>query len=317
MGFSKAGEVYRAQTLGRSWRCKPRQPGSQSRSPSVGGKWGPWGLSSRRLPSRQGPVGVDSGMIPQFALRLIVGLSLTWLLLPRRQITSGFFRIQFLVTLGFNVLVALTAPQWDGLGEGDSLTWVRWGAIAGAIASFVGSVLWTLERRWGGTVAGVLVFGMATATLLLPPAVGLPSAAPLWLRVLSSFSGAWIVGGLTGAMLLGHWYLTATGMPLQPLQSAARLAQFAAVTQLGAALLAMALAPSEIRASLADSQFVWTLLRWLAGVLGPLLLAWMTPGTLKYRNTQSATGVLFAGVILTFIGQAAALLLLRELDWPL
>ena len=37
---------------------------------------------------------------------------------------------------------------------------------------------------------------------------------------------------------------------------------------------------------------------------------------LRYRNTQSATGVLFVGVILTFIGEATAALLYRELSIP-
>ncbi|MFV0442582.1 MAG: hypothetical protein ACK5Q5_03320 [Planctomycetaceae bacterium] len=256
-------------------------------------------------------------MIPQFALRLIVGLSLTWCLLPRRQITSGFFRIQMLVTLAFNVLVALTAPQWDGVGEGVGLTWLRAGAITGAIVSFVGSVLWTLERRRGGTVAAAIVFLLATSTLLVVPVALMHEPSPIWLRMLSSFSGAWLVGGLTGAMLLGHWYLTATGMPLQPLQQGTRLAQAAAATQLVVALLSVALAPTATRDALGTNQLVWSLLRWLAGIVGPLVLAWMTTGTLKYRNTQSATGVLFAGVILAFIGQAAALLLHRELGWPL
>ena len=38
-------------------------------------------------------------MIAQFALRLVCGISLMWLLMPRRQITSGFFRIQMLLAL--------------------------------------------------------------------------------------------------------------------------------------------------------------------------------------------------------------------------
>jgi hypothetical protein len=37
---------------------------------------------------------------------------------------------------------------------------------------------------------------------------------------------------------------------------------------------------------------------------------------LKYRNTQSATGVLFAGVILTFIGELSAALLDKDLSHP-
>ena len=54
-------------------------------------------------------------------------------------------------------------------------------------------------------------------------------------------------------------------------------------------------------------------MRWLAGLLGPLVIACMADRILRYRNTQAATGVLFAGVILTFIGEMSAALLYTEL----
>jgi hypothetical protein len=38
---------------------------------------------------------------------------------------------------------------------------------------------------------------------------------------------------------------------------------------------------------------------------------------LRYRNTQSATGVLFAAVILVFIGETTAAVLSRDLKWPM
>jgi len=38
---------------------------------------------------------------------------------------------------------------------------------------------------------------------------------------------------------------------------------------------------------------------------------------LRYRNTQAATGVLFVGVIVTFIGELSATLVSRELHVPL
>jgi hypothetical protein len=50
---------------------------------------------------------------------------------------------------------------------------------------------------------------------------------------------------------------------------------------------------------------------------GPLLLSLMVRRILRYRNTQSATGVLFAAVILVFIGETTAALLFRDFQWPL
>lgn len=255
-------------------------------------------------------------MIPQFALRLIVGLSLTWCLLPRRLITSGFFRIQLLVTLGLSVLVFLTAGQWEEL-ETQGLTILQVGMVAAALGSFVGSVLWTLERRRGGAIVCYLVAGLSALTLAWLQVAAAGERVPGWLAVLDGLSGAWVLGGLTGAMLLGHWYLTATGMSLTPLQHGVRLAQAAVALRLIVAVAGVMTASEGVQEAVVHQQFIWTLLRWLAGLAGPLVLVLMTPGTLKYRNTQSATGVLFAAVILAFIGEAAALLLRRELGWVL
>ncbi len=259
-------------------------------------------------------------MIPQFTLRLVVGLSLTWSLLPRRLITSGYFRIQMLLVLGLSVLGALTAAQWSEVAEG--ATRLSVGLLQGALVliagvSFLGSVLWTLERRRGGTVAAAMVLTIATLTLLAGvPANG--SSAPPWpLTVLDRLSSAGLLGGITATMLLGHWYLTATGMSLVPLARGTLLVQGGAVVRLLSVLAATLLAPPELRERLLQSHLVWTLLRWGAGLVGPLVLALLVPGALRYRNTQSATGILFAAVILTFIGEASALLLWRELGWPL
>lgn len=259
-------------------------------------------------------------MIPQFALRLVVGLSLTWCLSPRGLITSGYFRIQMLLVLGLSVLGALTASQWAEVAAGETL--LSLGVLQGAlvliaVASFFGSVLWTLERRASGTAAAAVVLAVGALALL----AGIPrgdSAAPPWpLAFLDRLSSAWLLGGMTATMLLGHWYLTAMGMSLVPLARGTVFVQAAAVVRLLSALGGTLLAPPDLRARLLEAQMVWTLLRWGAGLVGPLVLALLVPGALRYRNTQSATGILFAAVILTFIGEAAALLLLRELGWPL
>ena len=104
-------------------------------------------------------------MIPQITLRLIFGMALTWCWLPRAKVTSGFFRIQMLVTLGLSVLALLTASQLPGNPTSRlwGLTSLRIAIGCGAAVSFLGSVLWTLERRSGGTrLAFVLAALFAT-----------------------------------------------------------------------------------------------------------------------------------------------------------
>ena len=53
------------------------------------------------------------------------------------------------------------------------------------------------------------------------------------------------------------------------------------------------------------------------GIIGPIVVAVAVARILRYRNTQSATGVLFVGVILAFIGEMAGALLRNELQLPL
>jgi len=262
-------------------------------------------------------------MIAQFALRLICGMSLMWAAAPRREITCGFFRIQMLVALGLSVLVALTA------GIGDHAPPLMRGAVpaaavALAVLSFGGSIAWTLQRRGAG---GVFVFAIALcsagvliaarlSSLGTPAAETAEAASPLavGLVVISELVSAALLGSAVTGMLLGHWYLTAPGMSLEPLSRLNRYLAIAAAARLALSAAALALAWSQIAG---PTQFSWLGLRWLAGVFGPLIVAGMVWRILKYRNTQAATGVLFVGVILTFIGELSAVLLTMELGIPL
>ena len=72
-----------------------------------------------------------------------------------------------------------------------------------------------------------------------------------------------------------------------------------------------------LRTSLSVMTGTMLALRTLAGILSPLILSLMTWQILKYKNTQAATGVLFVGVILTFIGELVAAILQQELHLPL
>jgi hypothetical protein len=126
-------------------------------------------------------------------------------------------------------------------------------------------------------------------------------------------ASAWLVGGATTAMLLGHWYLTAPMMSLDPLQRLNRLFGGAA----GARGVLAAVGLATVSTALNDTQAVWLCLRWAAGIVGPLVVCFLAARILRYRNTQSATGVLFAGVVLSFIGETTAALLSRDLRWPL
>lgn len=257
-------------------------------------------------------------MIGQFALRLIWGMALSWCLAPREEITSGFFRVQMLVTLALSVLAAMV---FAGDGTEENLTWTpgfSMSILTGlmGLLAFVDSVLWTLERRTGATRGIWLLLGLAFLGVLgSSPRTGSPIAATDVQRILSNFASGWAVGGVTTAMLLGHWYLTATGMKLLPL---IRLNQWAAGAVLVRAVLAAVGLFGVGVSQLGPTDWVWLSLRW-AGLIGPAVMSILVIRILKYRNTQSATGVLYASTILVFMGETASLLLAgsEEFHWSL
>jgi len=263
-------------------------------------------------------------MIAQFALRLICGMSLMWAVMPRRQVTSGFFRIQMLVVMGLGVLATL-------LGDAEPIP-SRWLSreivqiVCGivAFAAFVGSVAWTLERRRLGTWIGGLVLASSAGVIVLQ---SLSKKHPLqdvsWFFSLSELTASAVLGGTVAGMVLGHWDLTAPTMSIEPLNVVNKVLGMAGVARLLVSTTAIclvwngALDPSHGTEAMARIPGLWLSLRWLAGVIGPLVASLMVWQILKYRNTQAATGVLFVGVILAFIGDMLAALLLRETGLPL
>ncbi|HUG91095.1 MAG TPA: hypothetical protein VML55_09690 [Planctomycetaceae bacterium] len=258
--------------------------------------------------------------LARFALRLLCGTSLMWCLLPRAKVSSGFFRIQMLVALGLSVLGALAVSRAEAAGAGRawdaviSAGMARAGLIVLAGASFLGSVLWTLERRAAGTFLVFAIACLSTVTLLLAMPSPVPIGGSVPAAYASELSAAALLGSALAGMLLGHWHLTAPTMSLAPLE---RLAAVFGGTAVVRAVVAAACLWMAYHAIETSTHAVWLGLRWIAGIGAPLVLAVMVRRILRYRNTQAATGVLFVAVILTFIGEMTALLLERDLGRPL
>jgi hypothetical protein len=267
-------------------------------------------------------------MITQFAIRLICGLSIVWCVMPRAHVTSGFFRIQMLVTLGLAALAGMSAGQ---LAAADStptlLTPLAIRVIAGVLGllSFVGSVVWTLERRVGGERFGFVIAAISTVTLILNcvsrESLGTLPGNLYWLSELAT---AGVSGTAVGGMLLGHWYLTAPTMSTSPLNRVNVWLGIWAGLRLLLAIVAMAMFHVAVfgdnsagTAGASSTHLIWLSLQWLGGMLGPLVCCMMVQRILRYRNTQSATGVLFVGVILAFLGEMTGALLRNELQLPL
>lgn len=116
--------------------------------------------------------------------------------------------------------------------------------------------------------------------------------------------GGLMVGAVTHAMVLGHWYLNQPRLPIEPLLGATRI-------MLVSAVLAIAAGATD-RAALVRGQIVggilafsgagywWT---WLLLMIGILVLGMMVRATVRTRSTQSATGLLYVAIIPAIVAQ--------------
>ena len=248
-------------------------------------------------------------MVALFVLKLVTGVTLMWLLMPRKEVTDGFFRIQMLVGLGLCVLIALAADPSSLISAAPGASGVPVSAeqtvqakstvsilkglmIVGAVTSYIGHIVWKLGRRGPGRVT-IYLMSLCCVLGLALHAVRADSKVNTMVQIASDFSSASVLGAMLTGMLLGHWYLTTPTMSV----SVVVLLQFG-------------------WSATDTTHILWLSMRLIGGILVPAVISMMVVKILQYRNTQSATGVLFAGLILVFMGEMTAALLERDLGIP-
>ncbi len=247
-------------------------------------------------------------LLAEFCLRLTFGLALAMALTPPSKVNSGFFRNHSYVLLGLSVLALLAARPL-------STAATLWGPAIAMAASYFSSAFWLYEKpRLGiGALAGVAAASLIGAWSI-HPAIGnssLPIATGL--RWLDPATGGFLLGTTFAAMFLGHWYLNSPTMEIEPLRRLLWL--------LVAALVLRSLQSGTglwLEWNLPDNQLSWSLLalRWFAGIGGAAGIVWMAWQTLKIPNTQSATGILYVGVVFCLLGEITSLLLSQQTSYP-
>jgi hypothetical protein len=258
-------------------------------------------------------------VLTQFLFRITCGLAGAMALTSPRQVTSGYYRNHLYVALGFMVLATLTISSLQNSSETQH-HYSRWPAISAAVISYVGAVCWLYEAKLAGRICLVLVAGLAgygalETTSVVNHTFEAWQNTTLLLWSLEPWTSSWVLGTVFAAMLLGHWYLNAPGMQLAPLQ---RLLVIASVVTLLRLILWGVAFYGEyaMRNAIPDGWPFW-LLHVLAGLVGTLAMLIMAWQTLKIPNTQSATGILYVGVIFTFLGEVAGMLISTKSFHPL
>lgn len=236
-----------------------------------------------------------------FAAHLAVGGLFSLLFVTPSDFGKEFHRFS-----GLMVVLLMGA----GLGGGALQGPLGWGVG-------VGTALWVFLVQWGRLSwirpSLLLLTGLGVAALLSGASASprLPILdTPAGFAEANALAAAVLLGSVSLAMLLGHWYLVIPGLHIRHLQRLTNL--------LGAALLCRSLlmvvaitASSPVArlshlsawrlAAVREGFFFWS--RVGIGLLLPALLTVLTDRTVRIQSTQSATGLLYVVVVLVLIGE--------------
>jgi hypothetical protein len=241
-------------------------------------------------------------MLADFALRLSCGLAALLLLTPRREVPPTFFRTHCLVILGLLVLTALDASRVHA--EGPLLIAI----VAAAVLSYLAAVAWGMGLPAVGTPLTALIV-LACAGVLV--AVSRTADPGLWaLNAAGRIASAFLMGATLSAMLLGHHYLTAPSMSIEPLKRFVR--SMAWGLGIRALLAGIGLGFWAAGSASANVSTLFLAVRWGMGVIGPAVATFLTWKTVQIRSTQSATGILYIALTLVLFGELTAMVLSRD-----
>jgi hypothetical protein len=197
------------------------------------------------------------------------------------------------------------------------------------LAAAVLSLLWFLALP-KGPPGVVLILRLASAGLAAGGLVGLvlslrrletSQGAESWLLAMDGLTSALLLGSTMAAMLLGHWYLVTAGMSAGPLLRITAVMGLACVLKLATSGSALALygwpaSPHGWMITLFLPPGLFYIIRLTLGLAGPLALTPLVWKTARIQATQSATGILYASVVLVLIGELAGNFLLAMTPLP-
>jgi hypothetical protein len=214
-------------------------------------------------------------------------------LVPSRGVSRGFFKFAAML------YAALIAAAFAAGGPAVPV------AARGALG--LAAVFALAPLRWHGRgmqAALAVAAGLAAGAVVAGPAI-----AGGALGVAAVLLSAALLGSAFSAMILGHWYLVMPLLPPDPLLRLTRLFAGSVVARLAAVIAAFAALHSAGGRDLdrfldRAGMLIWP--RLLFGLGGPLVLAAMALPTVKQRDTQPATGMLYVACVLVLVGEGIA-----------
>lgn len=132
-----------------------------------------------------------------------------------------------------------------------------------------------------------------------------------------------VLGAGILAMMLGHWYLVTPKLSITPLKRYSAgyilLTAWTALELAAAYFFYVGFAPQAATpagSQLIHEEVIFTLFRVAWGILPPLGLAYWIWETVRIKSTQSATGILYAAMVCTIVGEGMGLYLTLSTGMP-
>lgn len=244
-------------------------------------------------------------MLAEFALRMAGGLAAILLITSWRLVPPAFFRTHCQIILALLVLAALNLAG----GEAARITILL--TVAAAAGAFFGSILWGLGLPRLAVPVTAAVAALAGAVLV----EGSWHDGPVFvLNAASRLASAVLIGATLSAMLLGHHYLTAPAMSIDPLRKFVAAIGISLGVRIVLAALAIGvwLSAAGPAYSAGSVALLFLGMRWLVGIAGTGLAAFLAYRTVQIRSTQSATGILYIGMMLVLFGELSSMALARS-----
>lgn len=252
----------------------------------------------------------------QFCLQLSFGTLLALAFVPKAPVGVLFYRVMGSAALVPILVAGILPVAYGGLPWSEPAVVVTWlGALAWPFYSGkTRGLAWAIALAWGLTacVAGIVLTMQRTQEL---------STLELSVSTLSVLTTGAVAGSVGLAMVLGHWYLT---VPKLKVSHLGRLNRVTIVSMVASLLLvAVSCWLFWDTFEYADTPLFGPRglfgfgTRVVVGLLLPLLFAWMASESLKYGNTRSATGILYASTVMVLIGTALSINLQDNYGLPL
>jgi hypothetical protein len=263
-----------------------------------------------------------------------IGLILTSLFVSFQEIGRFFFRTTSFVALAL-VLLALAANPFPDVPYSELLSASEYGTstlpklslicfLLVALAIVISNAVRArLQKPMLGAACLFGVLGMAVHSIAAHQPLRNPPVENL-LFIMNGLGSSMLLGSALAAMITGHWYLVQHKLSITPLKNSSKIYLLSAAAR--TILVALSIGfylDFQVGVQLVDHVAALTFGGFLVisrvgfGLIVPLVFGFMVWSAAKIHSTQSATGILYATIVLVLIGETFAKYLYYAIGVPM